>query len=47
MGSPAVHIGAAVSAAGRLIGGGYGDLTWLSEQFDVDAGRPVGAGFIT
>lgn len=42
-------LAAAVSAAGGLglIGGGYGDSTWLDEQFTVAAGRRVGVGFIT
>lgn len=42
-------LAAAVSAAGGLglIGGGYGDSTWLDEQFAVAAGRRVGVGFIT
>ena len=42
-------LAAAVSAAGGLglIGGGYGDSTWLDEQFAVAAGCRVGVGFIT
>lgn len=42
-------LAAAVSAAGGLglIGGGYGDSTWLEEQFDLAAGQRVGVGFIT
>lgn len=42
-------LAAAVSAAGGLglIGGGYGDSTWLDEQFDIAAGQRVGVGFIT
>lgn len=42
-------LAASVSAAGGLglIGGGYGDLAWLSEQFDLAAGQRVGVGFIT
>lgn len=42
-------LAAAVSEAGGLglIGGGYGDSTWLDEQFDVAAGQRVGVGFIT
>jgi nitronate monooxygenase len=42
-------LAASVSAAGGmgLIGGGYGDPTWLREQFDVAAGQRVGVGFIT
>lgn len=39
----------AVTAAGGLglIGGGYGDSTWLGEQFDLCEGSRVGVGFIT
>jgi nitronate monooxygenase len=39
----------AVSRAGGLglIGGGYGDQSWLSEQFDAAEGERVGVGFIT
>lgn len=39
----------AVSRAGGLglIGGGYGDPTWLDEQFAISRGLPVGVGFIT
>lgn len=42
-------LAAAVSAAGGLglIGGGYGDSTWLDRQFDLAAGQRVGVGFIT
>lgn len=42
-------LAAAVSAAGGLglIGGGYGDSTWLDEQFELAAGQRVGVGFIT
>ena len=42
-------LAASVSAAGGLglIGGGYGDATWLTEQFDLAAGQRVGVGFIT
>ncbi|WP_444841814.1 NAD(P)H-dependent flavin oxidoreductase [Bradyrhizobium sp.] len=42
-------LAAAVSAAGGLglIGGGYGDSTWLDEQFAIAAGQRVGVGFIT
>ena len=43
------RLAAAVSSAGGLglIGGGYGDSTWLREAF-ADAGNtPVGCGFIT
>jgi len=43
------ELAAAVSSAGGLglIGGGYGDSTWLEEQFDICAGHRVGVGFIT
>jgi len=39
----------AVSRAGGLglIGGGYGDPTWLDEQFKAASGERVGVGFIT
>lgn len=42
-------LAAEVSRAGGLglIGGGYGDPTWLAEQFDAARGARVGAGFIT
>jgi nitronate monooxygenase len=42
-------LAAAVSRAGGLglIGGGYGDATWLAEQFHAAAGERVGVGFIT
>jgi nitronate monooxygenase len=42
-------LAAAVSAAGGLglIGGGYGDSTWLEEQFDIAGEARVGVGFIT
>lgn len=42
-------LAAAVSRAGGLglIGGGYGDPTWLEEQFRAAAGARVGVGFIT
>ncbi|MFA7505085.1 MAG: nitronate monooxygenase [Burkholderiaceae bacterium] len=42
-------LAAAVSRAGGLglIGGGYGDASWLEEQFDAAAGARVGVGFIT
>ena len=42
-------LAAAVSSAGGLglIGGGYGDSTWLDEQFAICAGHRVGVGFIT
>lgn len=43
------ELAAAVSTAGGLglIGGGYGDAEWLTRQFDLAAGSPVGCGFIT
>ncbi|PQM44039.1 hypothetical protein C1Y40_05803 [Mycobacterium talmoniae] len=43
------ELAAAVSAAGGLglIGGGYGDETWLRHQFALADGAPVGCGFIT
>ena len=42
-------LAAAVSRTGGLglIGGGYGDPTWLAEQFDAARGARVGVGFIT
>jgi nitronate monooxygenase len=42
-------LAAAVSAAGGLglIGGGYGDASWLDEQFGVAGAQRVGVGFIT
>ncbi|MCP5267162.1 MAG: nitronate monooxygenase [Burkholderiaceae bacterium] len=42
-------LAAAVSRAGGLglIGGGYGDASWLEEQFEAAAGARVGVGFIT
>ena len=42
-------LAAAVSRAGGLgmIGGGYGDSTWLDQQFDAANGKRVGVGFIT
>jgi nitronate monooxygenase len=42
-------LAAAVSRAGGLglIGGGYGDRTWLEEQFGAASGERVGVGFIT
>jgi nitronate monooxygenase len=42
-------LAAAVSRAGGLglIGGGYGDPTWLAEQFAAAGGERVGVGFIT
>jgi nitronate monooxygenase len=42
-------LAAAVTRAGGLglIGGGYGDPTWLGQQFAAAAGERVGVGFIT
>jgi len=42
-------LAAAVSRAGGLglIGGGYGDSTWLDDQFRAADGERVGVGFIT
>lgn len=42
-------LAAAVSRAGGLglIGGGYGDPTWLEDQFKSAGGERVGVGFIT
>lgn len=42
-------LAAAVSRAGGLglTGGGYGDETWLDQQFAASAGERVGVGFIT
>jgi nitronate monooxygenase len=42
-------LAAAVSRAGGLglIGGGYGDPSWLAEQFEAARGARVGVGFIT
>lgn len=42
-------LAAAVSRAGGLglIGGGYGDPSWLEEQFAASGGAYVGVGFIT
>jgi nitronate monooxygenase len=42
-------LAAAVSRAGGLglIGGGYGDPTWLEQQFAAAGGERVGVGFIT
>ena len=42
-------LAAAVSSSGGLglIGGGYGDEDWLSEQFDAAGSQRVGCGFIT
>lgn len=43
------ELASAVSRAGGLgfIGGGYGDKTWLKEQFELAGNQPVGCGFIT
>ena len=43
------QLAAAVSNAGGLglIGGGYGDADWLSEQFDAAGSQRVGCGLIT
>lgn len=43
------RLAAAVSQAGGLgmIGGGYGDETWLQREFELAAGARVGCGFIT
>lgn len=43
------QLAAAVSRSGGLglIGGGYGDPTWLHEQFEAARGAAVGVGFIT
>jgi nitronate monooxygenase len=43
------RLAAAVSRAGGLglIGGGYGDETWLRREFDLADGARVGCGFIT
>ena len=40
---------AAVSTAGGLglIGGGYGDADWLTQEFRAAGNQPVGCGFIT
>jgi nitronate monooxygenase len=42
-------LAAAVSAGGGLglIGGGYGDASWLEQAFEEAGNQPVGAGFIT
>jgi nitronate monooxygenase len=42
-------LAAAVSRSGGLglIGGGYGDPSWLEEQFEAARGHSVGVGFIT
>jgi nitronate monooxygenase len=43
------RLAAAVSAAGGLglIGGGYGDAGWITQQFREAGNQPVGCGFIT
>ncbi|RRH76882.1 NAD(P)H-dependent flavin oxidoreductase [Falsigemmobacter faecalis] len=43
------QLAGAVAAAGGLglLGGGYGDSTWIGEQIPLAAGNPVGIGFIT
>lgn len=43
------RLAAAVSRAGGLglIGGGYGDAVWLSEQLGLTERQPVGVGFIS
>jgi len=43
------QLAAAVSSAGGLglIGGGYGDADWLTEQFDAAGSQRVGCGLIT
>ena len=42
-------LAAAVTRAGGLglIGGGYGDLPWLEQQFALAGGERIGVGFIT
>src|SRR5882762_2687488 len=42
-------LAAAVSRAGGfgIIGGGYGDETWLTREMDAAGGARVGVGFIT
>ncbi|MCB1483732.1 MAG: nitronate monooxygenase [Hyphomicrobiaceae bacterium] len=42
-------LAATISEAGGLglIGGGYGDVEWLSQQFEAAGNQPVGCGFIT
>lgn len=42
-------LAAAVSGAGGLglIGGGYGDEVWLSDQFEAAGNQKIGCGFIT
>jgi nitronate monooxygenase len=43
------RLAAAVSAAGGLglIGGGYGNADWITEEFRAAGNQPVGCGFIT
>lgn len=43
------ELAAAVSAAGGLglIGGGYGDVSWIDQQFRQAGNQPVGCGLIT
>lgn len=43
------RLAAAVSAAGGLglIGGGYGDADWITQEFRAAGNQPVGCGFIT
>jgi nitronate monooxygenase len=43
------RLAAAVSTAGGLglIGGGYGDADWLTQEFRAAGNQPVGCGFIT
>lgn len=43
------RLASAVSAAGGLglIGGGYGNIEWLTDQFDVAGDQAVGCGLIT
>ncbi|AGK58226.1 2-nitropropane dioxygenase NPD [Hyphomicrobium denitrificans 1NES1] len=43
------RLAAAVSAAGGLglIGGGYGDAGWITQEFRAAGNQPVGCGFIT
>ncbi len=43
------RLAAAVSASGGLglIGGGYGDADWLTQEFRAAGNQPVGCGFIT
>lgn len=43
------RLAAAVSAAGGLglIGGGYGDANWITQEFRAAGNQPLGCGFIT